>query len=811
MRIILPLNATPKSLSSFTATELAISRPLHGCRPLPRLPLFQICAPLQPSRSFHGNVPRRGLYDTIFGDPKPPTKISALARLLQTHQEDLDQLKKIDPIIHRLLAEGHPDRVLHALLAPLSEDFYHNASQPFFGAVFSLIDSNYFVQPFKDLYRYVKPSLLTGPNEIRIIRRLERQLGSFTRNLARIVQRRKNAGHRLDVCVYRHLLACAAALADTSMADIVWEELLSQADVKPDQACYAYLMETKCWKDSWHKKKQFKFRVTPGPKDNHPHQDVIEAGQSSAKSLRQDIIGIFQQMVHESKIDGDEHVFCSLITAMGREGDMEGVSSILKSVWHIDVGLMREVDEEELETPLHYEADSPLRPTNRLLFTIAHIFGANNDIDTAIRLVDYLSRQYDLRIQREVWQQLLEWAYVLSKRSTTPNRRDLGAISTELFERVWLMMTCNTHSVQPDIVLQSYRSLSMKEAWDYAGSLRSLSEARDILQRDYDSLESSIDQLFQTCQFLQVPGGSQVDMSNASNRIEGSIRSPNVAKMLDNAGIQENPSSKGAVHLDEQSQYGTTLKTEPVSPVDVEQASNIRDALNPILPAAFFNIHRLFLLRSLRFERDLQLLMVGIRRLVSKSTIPRLFRAEFERRFLPTIVWQYQAFLPDEIQYRPVASVNERGQSTGVVSLQMKDARMTALLSNWNSRHWGEDLRNELFTTTNARIRNLCQVNSHEKLVGVCHTLNLKWLRKTAYTGPDWTGERNLARQDLFDEWENEPPLAQKLRQLTKSERDQIARQSLGARRKQRGIDRGWIDPDRTPLEWVPQSRYPHA
>jgi hypothetical protein len=118
----------------------------------------------------------------------------------------------------------------------------------------------------------------------------------------------------------------------------------------------------------------------------------------------------------ESGVPGNEETFCLMITAMGREGDLDSIANILKRVWQIDVEALLAADETSVPSARSYPEDSPFYPSNKLLFTLAHAYGTNNNIPLALRLVDYVSSQYSLPIPIpiEVWNELFQWTYVLS-------------------------------------------------------------------------------------------------------------------------------------------------------------------------------------------------------------------------------------------------------------------------------------------------------------------------------------------------------------------------------------------------------------
>ncbi|KAL9106145.1 MAG: hypothetical protein Q9227_008793 [Pyrenula ochraceoflavens] len=773
---------------------------------------------LYPIRYIHDSPPRCNLHDVFFGQSAPIEKVSAHRILLQNYGAELDQLKASDPTFYGILHEGHPERVLHALLGPVSNSFYQNTSQALFEAVLVLIDPDYFIQPFKQIYRYIKPSLIEGSNEIRSIKAPELEFDAFTRHLDQIVRRRKDAGYSLSLGVYRHLLACADALADDRMADLVWRSLTSECDEQPDVACYASLMGAKCWADSWRKNKQFNFRVLDASsiqnQEGHT-DDLAESRVRQGQDLRRVVLSIFEQLVFQG-LEGNEAVFAHLMTAMGREGDIEGVKSLLKSVWRIDLDLMQRWDEEELETPSHHNFDSPLRPTNQLLFTIAHVFGSNDRVETAMQLVDFVSRQYNISIAIETWQQIIEWGYVLQRRGTSVNRRrGLAARSTQHnnFYQYWESMTNPPHNVKPSVALLTYKVAVYAQNRNYEGSVRELKEARNTLMKTHSQLSNAITKLLDTCsqlreQFGARAGGSIIAApSKDVENLESSMTLPSVAPPS-KSSFTSDGADPTTERLDEPRLGNGRIVSSPGFESVLGTTSTIFDQ-NAILPAYFFDARRSFLFSSLLFDQHLQLLTLSLRRLTQLKYIPWELRARFERQFLPKLIGEWTDFLPTRVSYWPVRSVNENGDSTGYVVLHLKDERMKALQHKWNSTQWGKNLDKELFTTTNARIRRVAQVDSHEELVDLCQILSPEWLQEFAYTRSERSIDRKGERQEFLVSWRNDPGLSERLARLSKEERELILKRYIGERRRERGLEEGSIAQNKTALRGPPRPDYP--
>jgi hypothetical protein len=385
-----------------------------------------------------------------------------------------------------ILEERHPERVLSALLDPsLGHAFIHRAGPAAFTDAFTALNPHYLIEPFIEVYRFIKPSLSSDPT-YRWVRHIGDRFASFSIQLYTIVGMRRDAGHKLSLDDYRLLLDCARTMGHLSMARHVMWNMMKEDGIKPDLQCYNHFMEAFCWSHAWSKSEQWRLRVTPRIleiRGKYWRQPDLKGHRTGASGLRYKMLALFKKMVADG-FKGDETTFTTLMTAMGRENDLTGAKSILRSVYNIDVDLLQEVDEEEVETPTFYEAESPLRPSARLLFTVAHVWGSNNETALAFKLVDYISRQYDLQIPFHVWMHLLEWTLLLGlRRSGTEIRQgqDLGQVPHEKLERLWEAMTDAPHYVKPDSRMLTMRARAQRDALKLDQTLASLKEAREEL------------------------------------------------------------------------------------------------------------------------------------------------------------------------------------------------------------------------------------------------------------------------------------------------------------------------------------------
>lgn len=379
-----------------------------------------------------------------------------------------------------LLKEGHPEKVHFALRNHnLTRDFVRNANNAMFTHALRLLDAEELFGDYKHVYRHMRPSLMTQP-VFRFIRNLETRFQTFAEDLERIVDLRRTAGHRINLDTCNLVLKAAQVMGHAPLANYVFDSFMPENGIQPDLDSYNFLMEAMCWNHVFTKSEWPEVRVTrsrlrirrarnrSAPERFSGHKVDLQEDSEPAtnKGLRVAVLTKFRELVTKG-FHGDEATFTNVMLAMGREGDLAGVKSILKSVWNVDVDMLATYDEEEIESPTFYEEGTPLRPTSRLLFTIVHVFGTNNQVGLAFVLLDYISRNYDLAIHYDAWHELCVWTRVLSAyRSQAQKRKGEaeGQVDWRVFERLWQVMTDKPHNVTPDMPLLGLRTANLHRA-----------------------------------------------------------------------------------------------------------------------------------------------------------------------------------------------------------------------------------------------------------------------------------------------------------------------------------------------------------
>jgi hypothetical protein len=373
--------------------------------------------------------------------------------------------------LYSALRVGNPHIVLKALANLIKHDGYRYTSNVLasvpattFSEILRCLDPKHFLDRHAELHREIGPKTaqllrLPGVDEAGYLQ----FCGVFLRQIHKIVEVRA-IQYPLSTSDIKYLLKCARAAGSPESAQAIWHSMASisrrdpEKKIVPNAECYNHYLASKCWSDTFHPSRRYKLRVIPSNLRlrswNVPPYSFQGHRVGPERGIKAQAAAIFREMV-ESGVSGNEETFCLMMVAMAREGDVSGISNILQRVWNIDVEGVLTKDESEVQRPKAFPPDSPFYPSEQILFTLAHVYGINNMIPNALRLVDYVSRQYNIDIPISAWNELLQWTFVLSNRrtvkSTPMNSADLkiGQLPPEAVSNLWNTMTSEPYNVKP--------------------------------------------------------------------------------------------------------------------------------------------------------------------------------------------------------------------------------------------------------------------------------------------------------------------------------------------------------------------------
>ncbi|EYE94111.1 uncharacterized protein EURHEDRAFT_458542 [Aspergillus ruber CBS 135680] len=326
-----------------------------------------------------------------------------------------------------------------------------------------LLSPGYFIDPYREIHRPLHPSTVQAKG----YKSLKSICDDFINNIAAIVQLRQSAGNYLGLAEYTHLLDCARSIGNAVVADRIWYGM-KESEVHPDVQCYNYYMEAKVWDGAYTGREKYNLRMTPFAYRKRRFVDPNEGWQgygAAGRSVRKEVLDIFNEMT-EAGYQGNEATFVNVILACGRVGHLRGIKNVLKTAWNVNVdALLAEPDNSKLPPAMTYNPSSPLHPSSRLLFTVAHVLGTNNKIPAALRTIEFISHAYSLPVPERVWLELFERAFVLSRPRFGPDakRNAKGKVPYDLLTGMFQTMTSTPYNVRPTV--QIHHMLA-KTAWD---------------------------------------------------------------------------------------------------------------------------------------------------------------------------------------------------------------------------------------------------------------------------------------------------------------------------------------------------------
>lgn len=422
---------------------------------------------------------------------------------------DKETQREPDTVVHvnteidigQLLQEACAHRVASWLGSRSRKDnreaFIRAADDASFNAAICKITPEDIVLPLRRVQKHVK-SYAEERHSFKP--RLLVMLAHYWDLINRILIARQEAGHPLSLQTIEHALRWTAAVGDLREARKLWKTLRTN-QLTPSLTCYNEFMASYVNRHAFSHQAALSFRVTernlqmraskyrPPPYRGY----VVDPLQPlHRRTLKAQCLSLFKE-ISQKQLSPNEETFVTLMTALARSGDTAAVSSILKSVWNIDVQQLDAFDEEEVESPTFYEESHPLRPSKKLLQAIVHAYCINNDTAHAWKLLDYTSRNYNLDIPDEAWEELFEWTFVMSipRRMSQVERRGEyeGLLPPSALSSLIELMTDEPHNRQLSPVMRHLYSRFLRYQKKPAQALKNFRKSLNLLHESCAHLQ----------------------------------------------------------------------------------------------------------------------------------------------------------------------------------------------------------------------------------------------------------------------------------------------------------------------------------
>lgn len=123
----------------------------------------------------------------------------------------------------------------------------------------------------------------------------------------------------------------------------------------------------------------------------------------------------------------DEEFLCTSMLGFSRSFSLsEILIKIFSHRYGINIAYSRNAEDVGIEGGFAFPPDHPFRPTRRLLHATVDSLGSMGHMSLCLRLLDHLSRLYELPLTHELWSKLLKWTYINASRPVATVRNYVG-------------------------------------------------------------------------------------------------------------------------------------------------------------------------------------------------------------------------------------------------------------------------------------------------------------------------------------------------------------------------------------------------
>jgi len=377
----------------------------------------------------------------------------------QTRVNDASDPSPIDHACMRAemeqaLLEQHPDRMLRVLQrAVANPEYLESIPNTTFSEILQLLRPENLLGEMVEIHQDLSDAFVTR-NGIKTLRTI---VYEYTEIILDLITKRRDTGRSLALADYEALLDVARATGSSSVVRVIWRALQND-QLEPDLACYNQYLGSMVSNDKLAEHRHttrvtemnMTQRIKPRPLGRYNNYRLMDGG------IKQEVMSFFTVML-KNGIVANEESYCYAINALAREGDVKGFERILHQVWGINTWAVSRYTGagEEPQPGVAVKPGTSLYPTNELLWTVAHAYSINNDVPGALRVVDYLMRQYNIKADVHVWEELFRWTFVMAAHRGTNHGGRL--LPKESVSNLWNTMTQAPYRVKP--TMRMYNSM----------------------------------------------------------------------------------------------------------------------------------------------------------------------------------------------------------------------------------------------------------------------------------------------------------------------------------------------------------------
>ncbi|KAI1150569.1 mitochondrial ATPase expression-domain-containing protein [Nemania diffusa] len=297
----------------------------------------------------------------------------------------------------------------------------------------------------------------------------------------------KTAGYTLHMEEYIVLIRCAGACCDASGAGAIWNDICrGPALVWRNSEVYTEYIKARFLTEPLYSNFQkttrmvtprnlhrSRFRLLPASVQRLDGLRLLYRAKRGSFGLNKDVehveelmralrghgpaVKLFITVTQRHSFRLDEDLICTAMISLARAGLMRMVGThILQEYFGIRTPhpFPLEPGDDQPFRQLRLSSEPPrIQPTVRLMRTIVESYGSNAEIGVAVQLIEYLHNTHHIPIPRDVWEDLLEWTYIMS----TPPASTAWVIarlyvkvpSPQAVEMIWNAMTSDPYNQEP--------------------------------------------------------------------------------------------------------------------------------------------------------------------------------------------------------------------------------------------------------------------------------------------------------------------------------------------------------------------------
>ena len=428
----------------------------------------------------------------------PAPRYEALSQEREQTLLDIDYVA----LLPGALARSEADltiRCLYAAARAGDVQFIQDITPDVFSEVLRVVEPANVVGHIAAAHFVMTPSMATSLS-VPSMRQVAQEYAEVMMYIVSIVRFRPHASSLGDYAV---LLRGARDIGSRGVTEAVWR-LMHDQGVEPDTSCHNYYMSAALFGERHDVDEKDKLRIIPfhmRARSTARLGPGYESLRINTGGLKERVVFHFNKMLLSGALANEES-FCIVIMAAACEGDISTVESLLRKVWHINVAAIRAGEDEAEILPKEMAKTSRFHPTSKLLFAIAHAFGINNDMPTALSLVDFVARHYAVQIELDDWNQLFDWTFVLATYRTGNKARaggeNKGLLPRKAVLNLWDTMINAPYFVPPSMRMYNHlmkNLLGRRFTWHIDDELAleaiiaKMQEGRDVARRSWDEAD----------------------------------------------------------------------------------------------------------------------------------------------------------------------------------------------------------------------------------------------------------------------------------------------------------------------------------